>query len=747
MSIEGFIINGQTVLYDYDNLADKPTTDITQVSQELTGVQNLEPANLLSGVNWEVGSLDSSSGVNVSASNRIRTVDYIDISNCGEITFTVASGYKFVFDTYNSSKTYTKVQNTAEWRTGIYTVQFSSDIHYLRLIVAKTDDSTANVSFASSLSATYVTKLEGAVLNNKDSLNTEIKNSSTYWELGTLSPGTGSEGSSSTRVRSGYIPVTLGTKITLSGNPICLIVYLFDKAGGYLSDSGWNDGNVFVVSNANACFARILIRKDNSNTSISSSEIESQVSRCNIIAALPNNTYIIPQDIETLESNVGDYIEKTLTAASSVGQYWNTNVDTYPIPSGTTIRFALDSYSGNNFGNVYFKGRKRDGGSTTNVSLAHTTAIGRELVVTTTEDYIGYQVQIYRTATESSSVTAKYSLAVYGDVGMTDYLLGKIDSSSTGKVFESEAQATIASAQTVLAASNKPMLTFAVFTDLHHGYNHENDPIDDMFANIRYIYERNHFDGLINLGDSIDGQYQTQVEAETVLSDVVTNMYDITTLRSHILQGNHDDNVQSTWQSLGNKDPGEQLTLLEINDILFKGSYNEVHNPNHLSDYYVDYNEYGVRVICLGLDYVTYNSATQTWLTNVALDTNNAVLVFSHCATKAAWGFNNDIANGSYIETPLNAFVTNGGTVIAYIFGHTHGDIICTDSSIKFTEVGIGCAKFETLSSGTTGATYQPRNVNDYTKILFDLVCVDQTNKQVHFIRCGAGSDRYISYT
>lgn len=314
-----------------------------------------------------------------------------------------------------------------------------------------------------------------------------------------------------------------------------------------------------------------------------------------------------------------------------------------------------------------------------------------------------------------------------------------------GTVYDAEVKSTIESAQTVLSASGTPMLTMAVFTDLHHDPKYANDPTKDMMANIKAIYDRVHFDALMNLGDAIDGQFQTQYQAEGCLSEVVTDMYAITD-RSHNLIGNHDDNVQSTWESRGGQPASERLSLLEINDVLFKGSRHEIHNPNHITDYYVDYEEYGIRVICIGVDYTTYNANTQTWLTNTALQTTHKVLVYSHCATKAQWGYNNDIQHGEYIETPLNNFVSGGGTVIALIHGHTHGDMIETDSSISFTEVAIGCAKFETLTSGTTGITYQPRDADDYTKILFDLICVDQTNSKVHFIRCGAGTDREIAY-
>lgn len=312
-------------------------------------------------------------------------------------------------------------------------------------------------------------------------------------------------------------------------------------------------------------------------------------------------------------------------------------------------------------------------------------------------------------------------------------------------VYSAEIKSSIEAVQTVLAASNQPMLTLAVFTDLHHDPKYPNDPTDAMFANINALNKRIHFDGLWNLGDSIDGQNQTQYEAEGCLSEVVTYMYKVTD-RAHSLMGNHDDNVQSTWQTYGGLDASNRLTMLELNEVLWKGSNKEVHNPNRWGDYYIDFEAYDIRVICVSADYVDFKVATQNWLTNTALNTTHKVLVFSHCATKAEWGYMSDITNGDRIETPLNNFIANGGTVIALIHGHTHGDMIETDASNRFTEVAIGCAKYETPSSGTTGITYQPRNAHDYRKILFDIVCVDQTNRKLHFIRCGAGTDRYISY-
>lgn len=342
---------------------------------------------------------------------------------------------------------------------------------------------------------------------------------------------------------------------------------------------------------------------------------------------------------------------------------------------------------------------------------------------------------------------ADYGLALQQEFNINDIEELKDVIGLNDNIYDSELSDTISAYQTVLTASGSPMLTIPIFTDLHHDSKYTNDPTVDMFANIKQLNDYLHCDGLWNLGDAIDGQNQTKLQAETALEEVINRMYAVTS-RSHSLEGNHDSNVQSTWEQYGGIS-GAKLTLPELYDALNKGSENEIHDfTTRLTNYYVDFEEYNIRVICLGIDYVSFTADTKTWLENVALDTDKPVVVLAHCPTRAAWGYNNDVQNGvAYVETPLNNFVSNGGKVIVYIHGHTHGDNIVTDSDISWYEVSIGCAKYETLSSGTTGATYQARNANNYTKILFDLVCIDQTNKKVHFIRYGAGSDRYIEYT
>lgn len=318
---------------------------------------------------------------------------------------------------------------------------------------------------------------------------------------------------------------------------------------------------------------------------------------------------------------------------------------------------------------------------------------------------------------------------------------------ATGKNdYSAEIENTVKAVQTIMASSAEPMLTMAVFTDLHsENASQPVNPTADMFKCIELLNKRLNFDAVWNLGDMVDGQYYTQYENEGYLAGIVGKMKAICAA-SYVVPGNHDDNEQATRDQYAGLDASERMTVLEMHNAVQKFSPGIHCNPERYTDFYVDFEEYGIRAICVTADYTTFTTQTRDWLSSTALDTENAVLVMAHQATKAKWGYNYDVVNGDYIETALSAFASGGGTIIGYIHGHTHGDMIETDESISWTEIAIGCAKFETLTSGTEGITYQPRNANDYTKVLFDVVCVDKTNRKLHFVRCGAGADRVVTY-
>ena len=327
------------------------------------------------------------------------------------------------------------------------------------------------------------------------------------------------------------------------------------------------------------------------------------------------------------------------------------------------------------------------------------------------------------------------SLGILLIAGIIAFLLLAQNSS----VYTAEIESTVASVNRI----NAP-LTLAVFTDIHHDPEDKVDPLPDMTQCLQKLFSRCRIDALWNLGDLINGHNSTKEQATALLREVIAAEQSVTD-HYHNIEGNHDNNIQSTWEGSGNLPESVVLTNEELNAVL--ANEGEVHSSLHATDYYVDFPDQHIRVICISADYTTFQPETAEWLRTTALKTDYNVLVLAHCPTRPEWGFKDDIVNGELIEAELKAFVKSGGTVIAYIHGHDHGDMIETADDLPWTGVAIGCARFQVpTSNGTEGMTYQDRHDDDATKLLFDLICIDQENRQVHFIRFGAGENRVISY-
>ena len=290
-----------------------------------------------------------------------------------------------------------------------------------------------------------------------------------------------------------------------------------------------------------------------------------------------------------------------------------------------------------------------------------------------------------------------------------------------------------------------------ILTDLHYDpAKDEPDMTDPTMQAIARVGREARIDAFWNLGDFINGHDTDKAEATKQIRTVVEKERRVSP-DFHNIMGNHDNNIQATYASNAGLPETEVLSVDELNDVLATDSsaQAEVHNPGRPTDYYVDFPERNIRVVCLSADYTTFLPETAEWLGNAALDTKMPVLVLAHIPTRPEWGFRNDVAGGEEIEARLREFIEKGGTVVAYIHGHDHGDMISvvTDEEGKplFSEVAVGCARFQyPTSNGTPGMTYRERNEKDETMFLFDVVCVDE--HEVRFIRFGAGEDRVIQY-
>jgi hypothetical protein len=191
--------------------------------------------------------------------------------------------------------------------------------------------------------------------------------------------------------------------------------------------------------------------------------------------------------------------------------------------------------------------------------------------------------------------------------------------------------------------------------------------------------------------------------------------------------------------------------------------------------YFVDFSHMKIRLIILdgantgvaagwGFDQTQID-----WLGTTALDVpdNWSVLVMCHVPTRASLDYDDAaVPNGEFIEAILNAFDTRtsytyaalgktydysakaGVEVIAFINGHTHGDLISVPSGLGFPYISIACANPSQISAGLlpAGAVAPARTLNTVTQDCWDVLALRPDERKIYMTRFGAGNDRVISY-
>ena len=124
---------------------------ITELSNDLTSVMRLENTDLLGGQAWEIGSININDGSDITATNRIRTVGYVDLRGASKLSFTIDTGYKFVIDWYDANHEVNKVTPFGVWNTANLSIFVPENVAYMRLLVSDTADGRASVEYAQHL--------------------------------------------------------------------------------------------------------------------------------------------------------------------------------------------------------------------------------------------------------------------------------------------------------------------------------------------------------------------------------------------------------------------------------------------------------------------------------------------------------------------------------------------------------------------------------------------------------------------
>ena len=292
----------------------------------------------------------------------------------------------------------------------------------------------------------------------------------------------------------------------------------------------------------------------------------------------------------------------------------------------------------------------------------------------------------------------------------------------------------------VKALQTEPNLTFLIITDIHAYYvSGAGELYKTSINNMRYLLRDIPCDGVINLGDAIEG-YATKTLAQSY-GAAVTKEFRKISIHYYMAVGDHDDNRYH------NNTNDDRLTVPERYQLFISPVKSVVSDTTGLN-YYVDYAEFKIRMIVLNAvaDYTySYDAGTRAWFAEITqnIPTGYKVLLCTHISPIGTWNYQG--------RTPYNAtdIVTalNGVDLMAIVCGHNHADAVF-DS--PFRGITLCCEKFENDSvdpSTRPSGSVQPQRTLETASEDCWTVCVIRPNSQkINFVRFGAGSDYEIDY-
>ena len=162
----------ESIPEDYMALSNE-VNDLKADFNQIVSIKNLSDYSVNNTLAWELGSLNPSTGANMSSTTRIRTVDYIDLIGVSEVKTTIGSGYKFCLYWYKSDKT---LQSYTTFYTTALTFAVPTDARYLRVLVADTSDGTASTTYSQQISVAENYK----IVNTIDKLDYGFENANLF---------------------------------------------------------------------------------------------------------------------------------------------------------------------------------------------------------------------------------------------------------------------------------------------------------------------------------------------------------------------------------------------------------------------------------------------------------------------------------------------------------------------------------------------------------------------------------------
>lgn len=339
--------------------------------------------------------------------------------------------------------------------------------------------------------------------------------------------------------------------------------------------------------------------------------------------------------------------------------------------------------------------------------------------------------------------------------------------------FNAEIEDTI---QKIKAVNTEPSLCFTLSTDHHYmtviNWLSKYDSISDMYANMREVGKAINFDFNVSLGDVADfkAPYSDAVANRFGISDrtpaglnslfyhwmeyVTKRLYNINPHMIYVA-GNHDDN---RYLRVDGATSGYDYTPGEMYSYYYANAFKTLagSNPDNPLEYYFDVDTLGIRVIILDSNYYTegtgwgygFSDSTAAWLgTVLSASMDKQVLIMSHMSPIASHnGDNTDYPNFSAVANAIQTFKTDGGTLIALLYGHSHCDWT-TDT--PWRDIALNCQKCHQNTASypnMPGCVAPARTCGTATEDSWNVVVIKPKSRTINIIRFGAGDDQAYTY-
>ena len=290
-------------------------------------------------------------------------------------------------------------------------------------------------------------------------------------------------------------------------------------------------------------------------------------------------------------------------------------------------------------------------------------------------------------------------------------------------------------------------ITVTIITDTHFRYQGANIYCNnDLQGMISQIISKNlNADFIVHMGDVIQGYEETKAKNHNSLAKYwekqsygsVPVMYCIA----------HHEMFGAGEEAAYMNDPTANTPSNCIGVCSFSNMWKDATFSSDRTNWYLDYEN--IRFIGLNsVENTVYGFRTYdvAFLHNALQNTDKKIIVFAHVPVI----YQKTVVNKDDVISELNAYVTSGGEVIAYIHGHTHIDnIIEASSDVKFPLVSVCCALPSKATipeqSYYSGATVPDRTLGTYSEYCFDVANIHMDTGVIKFFRFGAGSDRTLS--